>query len=370
MVCAVGSVGFFKAGTILADIAALEQQLLIVPEPITIDGMDSHLTDLDVRESMNNVSTGERIEGLEIMLKENVLTQLAALKIETDGEDARIETKLDDLANTVKDLQVELENTKNALEIKMESANTAQDEHLVQKVTALTKLINQLVDPVAAKAELNSKAIVANKAELVTSIAKFQMPEISWSQTSAGKKTVCKAEEKGMMRRVEGAEVKDYNRVVYCNGKEWTIIAPLQGVGTDIRLPGGGCHMKDVFSYRTTSSGCRDIYFKTNIKAKTNTMYKIDIEGYNYGQGAHIHASAVGYTYQGWSCRGNDKHTNYNTGSSVSTYCAGDQYLVLQMSQGSSYFTGMSISASFLNPTGDAMCGKFEITKVTCNTRI
>ena len=109
---------------------------------------------------------------------------------------------------------------------------------------------------------------------------------------------------------------------------------------------------------------------KTNIRVRSAVMVDISLKGYNYGSSSHVDNHLVFYTYRGWSCTGARSHANYGSGGYISDYCSSDGYVVIRLRpRSSSYYIGFSMDASFLNPTGDQMCGLFEITASRCNGR-
>lgn len=360
------------ATKIIAEIAALELEATNAKPPITIHGIDSHLTSLDDELASLTESTTTNLASAVVTLRDNVLGQLKELKEDSEEKDTDIQNTMDTkvlaLEGKIASLREDLTTTKADLD----GVNNAQDvrtsRELGEQNLALKKDYNAKLSAMQVTVSKHTKDIVNNKAAHETAIAAFQMPEISWSQKGSNGliTTTCKSSDKGKLRRVKGSAPADIHRVVYCNGKNWNTIAPTLGPATDIRLPGGGCKMNDVHSYRTGSSGCRYIHFKTNIKVKSSVMYKIRLEGYNYGKSRHFNNVAVGYTYSGWSCRGADHHYNFGGGSDIDTYCSGG-YIVVRAYQSSSYYIGMTVSAEFLNPTGDSMCGKFAITKTVCS---
>ena len=95
---------------------------------------------------------------------------------------------------------------------------------------------------------------------------------------------------------------------------------------------------------------------------------RIKVEGYNYGSSSSIYSTASGYTYAHWSCSGSRSNQNHANGASIDQYCAGAN-VVIRMNMRGSYFAGMSLTASFLNPTGDNMCGNFRVLATKCNGR-
>jgi hypothetical protein len=122
----------------------------------------------------------------------------------------------------------------------------------------------------------------------------------------------------------------------------------------------GGKVRRDFFTFATSSSTPTTIHLKTNVKIQTNTMYRFLVEGYNYGNGAAVNSDAVGYTYAGWSCIGQNSVNNYAPGVTLSQYCSADGYVVLRLQSSSAYFLGFSVSGWFVNPTGTA----FDVSAV------
>jgi hypothetical protein len=115
----------------------------------------------------------------------------------------------------------------------------------------------------------------------------------------------------------------------------------------------GGRVRRDFVTWNTTSGSNTPIHIKTNIKIKTYIMYRILVEGYNYGLARSINSDTVGYTYGGWACSGNVQNNNYANGVSISQYCSSDGYVVVRLDpNGSSYYLGFSASGWFTNPTG------------------
>ncbi len=115
---------------------------------------------------------------------------------------------------------------------------------------------------------------------------------------------------------------------------------------------------RDFLTWSTTLSSPATIHIKTNIQDKTYVMYRIAVEGYNYGNGEPVFSDATGYTYGGWNCvpngPPNQRNTNYAPGVSISQYCSSDGYLVIKLTTSTTYYLGFSVSAWFVNPTGTA----------------
>lgn len=114
----------------------------------------------------------------------------------------------------------------------------------------------------------------------------------------------------------------------------------------------GGQVRRDFLVWNTTSNGATPVHIKTNIPIKSNTMYRILVEGYNYGASTVINSDAVGYTYVNWACMGNNSVNNYASGVSISQYCSTDGFVVIRLDVASNYYMGFSASAWFTNPTG------------------
>lgn len=96
-------------------------------------------------------------------------------------------------------------------------------------------------------------------------------------------------------------------------------------------------------------------HIKTNIKVRSDVMYRILVEGYSYGSAVAINSDAVGYTYPGWSCIGQNSVKDYAVGATISQYCSTDGYVVIKLTLPSGYYTGFSASAWLTNPTGYQM---------------
>lgn len=64
----------------------------------------------------------------------------------------------------------------------------------------------------------------------------------------------------------------------------------------------GGQVQRDFATFRTTASNGNPIHIKTTIGGHSNTMFRILVEGYNYGVYEEIMSSTVGYTYSLWAC--------------------------------------------------------------------
>ena len=139
-----------------------------------------------------------------------------------------------------------------------------------------------------------------------------------------------------------------------CNGSAWRAL----DLTTDTDFGGGtssqgGEVRRDFLTWRTPAGGNTPIHIKTNIKIKSYIMYRILVEGYNYGLARAINSDTVGYTYGGWACSGNVQNNNYASGASISQYCSSDGYVVIRLDpNGSNYYIGFGVSGWFTNPTG------------------
>jgi len=110
--------------------------------------------------------------------------------------------------------------------------------------------------------------------------------------------------------------------------------------------------------WNTFTGSADPIHIKTNIPIQSNTMYRLLVEGYNYGASKAINSDAVGYTYALVACLTNDQTNDYATGVTLTQYCSADGYVVLKLTVTTSYFMGFSVSAWFTNPLG----GGFDIS--------
>jgi len=115
---------------------------------------------------------------------------------------------------------------------------------------------------------------------------------------------------------------------------------------------------RDILTWNTGANDAVPIHIKTNIKVHSNVMFRIAIEGYNYGVAAAINSDTVGYPYVNYTCTGSAQNNNYANGVSISHYCSSDGYVVVKLTAGSFYYVGFTMSAFTLNPTGNA----FDVT--------
>jgi len=112
---------------------------------------------------------------------------------------------------------------------------------------------------------------------------------------------------------------------------------------------------RDFATFNTTAGNNYPIHIKTNIPW-SNIMYRIVVEGYNYGAAQPIFSEVVGYTYAPIPASiTNGNAINHASGASISQYKSSDGYVVVKLSHGSSfYYAGFSVSAWLTNPAGNA----------------
>ncbi|HEY3357838.1 MAG TPA: hypothetical protein VGQ83_31595 [Polyangia bacterium] len=134
------------------------------------------------------------------------------------------------------------------------------------------------------------------------------------------------------------------------------------GIGTtapaaklDVNGPihsGGGHSQRDVFSWSTTASTPTTVHLKTNWRTNNSAMYRVIVEGYNYGAGLAINSDCVGYLYSGTDSILNASCNNYAGGITLSQYRSTDGSLVLKVTAGTFYYLGFGVSLQQYNPTG------------------
>ena len=107
---------------------------------------------------------------------------------------------------------------------------------------------------------------------------------------------------------------------------------------------------------KTWGSSCC-CHIKTNIKAQSDVMYRILIEGYNYGVNAVVFNDVVGYTNRKWENIGemtkygwpegwdSEMCNDYAPGCNVSQYYSSDRFLVIRLRAKSMFSLGFSVSA-------------------------
>jgi hypothetical protein len=110
---------------------------------------------------------------------------------------------------------------------------------------------------------------------------------------------------------------------------------------------------RDFITWSTVENSSNPIHIKTNIPKKSNVMYRILVEGYNYGIAASINSDVVGYTYKDWETIYSAQTNNYANGVSISQYYSFDGYVVIKLTTSNTYCLGFSASAWFTNPPGN-----------------
>lgn len=116
----------------------------------------------------------------------------------------------------------------------------------------------------------------------------------------------------------------------------------------------GGSVKRDFLTWNTTARTATHVHIKTNIPIHSNIMYRLLVEGYNFGTGLAINSDAVGYTWMETVCMMRNSVNNYATGATLSQYCSTDGYVVLRLTVSDSYYIGFSVSGWFVNPAGTA----------------
>lgn len=98
-------------------------------------------------------------------------------------------------------------------------------------------------------------------------------------------------------------------------------------------------------------------HIKTNIPKKSDIMYRILVEGYNYGVNAVLFSDVVGYTNRNWETitdleqygwpKGWDSEmaNDYAPGAAVSQYYSADGFLVVKLRAKSMFCVGFGVSA-------------------------
>ncbi|MCK5832694.1 hypothetical protein KAH81_03390 [bacterium] len=115
-----------------------------------------------------------------------------------------------------------------------------------------------------------------------------------------------------------------------------------------------GMVKRDFATFNSTVSSGNPIHIKTNI-TWSNIMYRILVEGYNYGAAQPINSEIVGYTYAPSPAAPiSASAVNHASGASISQYKSDDGYLVVKLSSSNFYYVGFSVSAWLTNPTGTA----------------
>lgn len=92
-------------------------------------------------------------------------------------------------------------------------------------------------------------------------------------------------------------------------------------------------------------------HFKTNIPYSSWKMFRIEAVGYSYGAGLAIRSVWCFHTSYGSGLYQIDKQNYYNGGQAVDIYNSSDNYIV-PVFYTPSYYSGWSLNAYTLNPTG------------------
>lgn len=99
------------------------------------------------------------------------------------------------------------------------------------------------------------------------------------------------------------------------------------------------------------------VHIKTNIPARSDVMYRILVEGFNYGVNAPICSDVVGCTHRNWDAIGcmekygwpagwdATNHTDYAPGCSISQYYSSDKFLCIKLQAKSMFCVGFTASA-------------------------
>lgn len=98
-------------------------------------------------------------------------------------------------------------------------------------------------------------------------------------------------------------------------------------------------------------------HIKTNIPMKSEVMYRLLVEGYNYGVNAVVFSDVVGYTNRSWDQLGNlekygwpegwdaEMTNDYAPGVAISQYYSTDGFVTVRLRAKSMYCIGFSVSA-------------------------
>jgi hypothetical protein len=104
------------------------------------------------------------------------------------------------------------------------------------------------------------------------------------------------------------------------------------------------------------------VHVKTNIPAKSDIMYRLLVEGYNYGVNAGILSDVVGCTHRSWDEIGRmekygwpagwDAHSckDYAPGANIHQYYSSDHFLVVRLQATSMFCVGFTVSAWLVTP--------------------
>ena len=92
-------------------------------------------------------------------------------------------------------------------------------------------------------------------------------------------------------------------------------------------------------------------HFKTNIPYSSWAMFRIEAVGYSYGGGSAIRSVYCFHTSYGTGLYQTDKQNYYTGMQAIDLYISSDSYVVV-IFYTPSYYTGWSLNAYTLNPTG------------------
>jgi Collagen triple helix repeat (20 copies) len=123
---------------------------------------------------------------------------------------------------------------------------------------------------------------------------------------------------------------------------------------------------RDFLTWNTTISNSDPIHIKTNIEVDGGVMYRIAVEGYNYGVSQVINSDVAGFAYGG--APGDLIRTtqnDYANGIQITQYPSSDGFVVVKLNQAGSFFLGFSVSGWFTNPSGFGFQVSAEVTKQT-----
>jgi hypothetical protein len=129
----------------------------------------------------------------------------------------------------------------------------------------------------------------------------------------------------------------------------------------------GSLVQRDLLHFMDTAQSSTPIHIKTNIPVQSNIMYKLVVDGYNYGNGTSILSEAVGYPYGGVSCLTSQSTVDHAGGVAISQYCSSDGYVVIKLTAGSFYYVGFTVSAYLTNPTGTGFVVSATAVRSTSN---
>lgn len=162
-----------------------------------------------------------------------------------------------------------------------------------------------------------------------------------------------KLEVKGSVKIVDGTEGAGKILTSDANGKaSW--VTPTTTGGTGGLVSQGAKVVRDFIAWNTVTNGSEPIHIKTNIPEYGSIMYRITVEGYNYGVGQVINSDAVGYTFASTAGITSPSTNNYAGGVTISQYISSDGFVVVKLSSANHYYSGFTASAWFVNPAGTA----------------